>query len=121
MKRISYRFTGIAIGVLSLMLILAHVSGCALTPKQKQLTAISTHNRIMGDYLNRYDAASPEMQQMLRVKVDPVVKELDDVMGLWVDSVKAGDDPEAKHRLYMGIKDKAFLLFVEYGLDIKEE
>lgn len=108
--------------ILSAVFIVIFLFSCAMTAKQKYNIAYGMHVRLMGDYLDEYDRQPPEVQAVLKAKVDPVVRALDDAMIAW-DAAFSADatDWTTKRSAYMAIESQLWALFLKYGVNIQEE
>ena len=107
--------------LVSFVMVLLFIVGCAMTAKQKYNMVYGMHTRLIGDYLDEYDKQLPEIKAIWKAEIDPVVRSLDDAM-IAVDVAYLANlvDYPSKRAAYFAIEDQLWDLLVKYGVNIKE-
>ena len=113
-----FKFIGV---ILALFLVAGCLSGCAGTPKQKQLQVLKVNNRVVRDYIDLFKLQDKATQDKWRVEVTPLVKDFDDAVTAYDEAVSGSADQAAKYKMYENLSYKLFELFGRYGITIKEE
>lgn len=113
-----FRIIGI---ILALFLVAGCLSGCATTPKQKNLQVLKANNRVVRDYIDLFKIQDKATQDKWRVEVTPFVRDFDDAVTMYDEAVAGSADKQAKLKAYENISLKLFDLFGRYGIEIKEE